>query len=161
MNNYKLLWEISRLQWRSSRNPAYCKAWGSPCRKVWERVYISHPFLQLRGAWHWQRSPQRDFSPWRKIVQGNSSNLIMMTFAALLLSTPTVCTSIDSMTELPRVPSVVSFLRLKFCCGETWSWGQGVSSSLCTLISLIEVSQCLTICATGVSDLCLAPRFVL
>ena len=90
-------------------------------------------------------------------MQVNSGNLIIMTFAALLLSASTVSTYTDSAAQGP-------------CCCVLPEAGNatvvtpdlGVKESphlSCTPISLIEVSQCLTICATRVSDLCPAPKF--
>lgn len=156
MNQYKLLFKISGLQWRSSGNPAGCKLWGLLCRKAWERFYPHTPSFSSEELGT-GRDPLGGISAHeeqsRKGTPATSSSWPLQPCSWVLPQ----CT--PTLIQLPRGPAAVSFLRLEMPLWWDLPWGQGVSPSLLYPISLIEVSQCLTICATRVSDLCPAPRF--
>lgn len=93
-------------------------------------------------------------------MQGNSSSLLITTFAALLLSTSTVCTYTDSTDRAAQGPCCCVFLEAGNVTVVRPNLGVKEFPHLsCTPLSLIDVSQCLTICATRVSDLSPAARF--
>ena len=93
-------------------------------------------------------------------MQGNSSNLLITTFAALLLSTSTVCTYTDSTDRAAQGPCCCVFSEPGNVTVVRPNLGVKEFPHLSyTPLSLIDVSQCLTICATRVSDLSPAARF--
>lgn len=133
-----------------------CKIWGLLCSKAWERFYPHTPSFSSEELGT-GRDPLGGISAHEeqscKGTPATSSSWPLQPCSwALPQCTPT-------LIQLPRGPAAVSFLRLEMPLWWDLPWGQGVSPSLLYPISLIEVSQCLTICATRVSDLCPAPRF--